>query len=367
MNKKNLEIVLNRYVNRFEEFNDKPRVEWYKWNAINHFQKHWNIDADDFATMFNEAVAEIKNTNLIDNTKTPLKGLLEILKTESNVETVRNAFKDLFIDDNGDLESRLLRIDKFIFKINTLILEKFENSWRYPQDRKAVIWYLNLWNPKDNYIFKSQETKSIVACTEYADDIGEGMTFSLAKYYRLCDALRVEIIQNTELLKKHHNVPQRTDIVFDDDYHILVFDIIYCADTYDLYTGMELFKGSAKERIKNIRLRELKEAFEEKQEMLTYLEANKPDFPNLTDQTITHKKFGECVVKSSSENELQIIVKDETKFLANVATLFKNGILVLNNATINERINAINDWEALKHITKLEKSNLQIEINKMTK
>ena len=176
MNRKNLELVLNRYVERFDELNAEPHIEWYKWRAINHFQKNWDIDASDFAAMFNNAVKEIKN-NLIDSTTNPLSGLLSILKIDKNVEIVREAFKELFVDDGGDLDNRLNRIDRFITKINALILEKYPNSWKYPQDRKAVIWYLNLWNPKDNYIFKSTEAQNMIACMEYADDIGKTIHF----------------------------------------------------------------------------------------------------------------------------------------------------------------------------------------------
>lgn len=366
MNRKNLELVLNRYVERFDELYAEPHIEWYKWRAINHFQKNWDVDASDFAAMFNNAVKEIKN-NLIDSTTNPLSGLLSILKIDKNVEIVREAFKELFVDDGGDLNNRLNRIDRFITKINALILEKYPNSWKYPQDRKAVIWYLNLWNPKDNYIFKSTEAQNMIACMEYADDIGKGMSFSLEKYYKMCDALREEILKNEELLKKHNGHEKIAEADLKDDYHVLVFDVIYCANTYDLYAGMELFTGSAKERIKNALLRELKENIEEKQELLAYLEANKPVFPDLSGYLITHKKFGEGTVKACENEQLQIEFSGETKFITNITTLFKNGIIDLNDEDVKEQIKAIDYWEERKRVTQLEINCLQIEIKKMGK
>ena len=35
--------------------------EKYKWEAVKHFQDHWNIDADDFGEMFKQATDKTFN------------------------------------------------------------------------------------------------------------------------------------------------------------------------------------------------------------------------------------------------------------------------------------------------------------------
>ena len=40
------------------EINNKTNEEYYKWEAVKHFQENWDIDASDFASMFKEATKE---------------------------------------------------------------------------------------------------------------------------------------------------------------------------------------------------------------------------------------------------------------------------------------------------------------------
>ena len=53
MNRKNLDTVLNRYAEKFEELNRPDgRDEGAKWRAVTCFQEHWNVDRADFRSMF---------------------------------------------------------------------------------------------------------------------------------------------------------------------------------------------------------------------------------------------------------------------------------------------------------------------------
>ena len=63
MNRRNLDIIINEYVHRFDVLNEID--EGYKWRAETRFKQYWDIDAEDFPAMFKQAMKE--TSNLIDN------------------------------------------------------------------------------------------------------------------------------------------------------------------------------------------------------------------------------------------------------------------------------------------------------------
>ena len=65
MNRENLDKLISNYIANFDLINNDVNMEYYKWEAVKHFQDHWNIDAPDFAAMFREAIR--LTYNLINN------------------------------------------------------------------------------------------------------------------------------------------------------------------------------------------------------------------------------------------------------------------------------------------------------------
>ena len=84
MNKTHLYNILNQYIERYDEFDDDSPTgndEGYKWRVVREFKKHWDIDAEDFASMFKKAFEEVQKSNLIDNkTIQPIGGITLLLK-----------------------------------------------------------------------------------------------------------------------------------------------------------------------------------------------------------------------------------------------------------------------------------------------
>jgi hypothetical protein len=86
-----------------QNFSQIRQEEGYKWRAVQHFQAHWDADADDFAAMLAAALAE--TSNLMNAGNYYPKRM--ILKTaDANPALVRQAFLELF-DENADLEGRM--------------------------------------------------------------------------------------------------------------------------------------------------------------------------------------------------------------------------------------------------------------------
>lgn len=152
MNRKNFETVLEQYMGRLaglEQADDSDQV--YKWRAVGCFKRFWNLDAADFAGMFEKAMREAGNL-LDDAAMQPVAGLRMLLAREAEVEYVRECFRFLFSDDGSDLQKRQDRADFFADKINERVRYYERGTKKYLQTRDHVIYYLNLWKPEENYI-----------------------------------------------------------------------------------------------------------------------------------------------------------------------------------------------------------------------
>lgn len=297
MNATNLQLILDQYINQFDYLNDVDgHDEGYKWRAESCFVAHWDIDAEDFPAMFKAAMSE--TSNLIDNaTVQPINGITMLLKHNDEVEYVRECFRDLFSDDGGNLEARLDRIDAFIQKINVKIDQYAHGSWKYPQKRNDVIYYLNLWRPEENYIFKATEATDWANCIEFGDDFGSGESFSLAKYYRMCDELLAAVSQNDEIMRLHSLRFEKEAFGFDDELHILVYDIMFCAHNYNFYNKAVISTTSAKARVNLAKTKEkiamLEETLRQTKEELDVAQSKASVPIEMVGQMVTHKVFKE--------------------------------------------------------------------------
>ncbi len=100
--------------------------EKYKWEAISHFQKNWDIDAPDFAEMFKESTS--KTRNLLDSIGFPRAMMLDFASFQP--KQVEDMFRNLF-DENIDLQQR---VDNFKQEAK-ILLEKYRSS--HPEAQKA--------------------------------------------------------------------------------------------------------------------------------------------------------------------------------------------------------------------------------------
>ena len=310
MNRKNLNTIIAIYLEQFDKLNDLfGNDESYKWRAQNTFDQYWDIDAKNFSEMFQLAMKDTKN--LIDhNTVQPLGGIKALLKHDE--EFVRESFRMLFTDDGGDLQKRQDRIDQFMHQINSKIEQYYKGSWKYPQTRSSLIYYLNLWRPNENYIYKFEEATKWADCIEFGDDFGSGASFSLYKYYKMCDELKAEISKNIALLQRHEEWGLRRVNKKDDDLHILVYDLIYCAKAYGFYTKMPIEKISTKERLEKAKKQLEKEKIEsllvEKGKQLDVLESEKINMPDIVGEVVSSKTYGiGRVAKIEAQDTVQYV------------------------------------------------------------
>ena len=136
--------------------------EKYKWEAIKHFQDHWNIDAENFGEMFKQATDKTYNL-LASGYAYPRSMITNFAKADD--EATRAMFRDLF-DESVNLA---FRVDAFQNAAENLRAKYDDGTWRnHYQNTNAISTYLWLRYPDKYYIYKYELYRS--AATELGTD-----------------------------------------------------------------------------------------------------------------------------------------------------------------------------------------------------
>ena len=173
---------------------DHWNAERYKWVAIKNFQDNWDINADDFLTMFNKATD--KANNLLASMNYYPRGMIqEFIRVDK--EAVRAAFINLF-DESQSLESR---IEKFANDSEVLRKKYDKGFWRnHYQTHNAITTYLWLKYPDKYYIYKYSLFKNtaIVLGSDYVPKKGQRIQ-NVIDGFKLYDEIRLRIKGDIEL------------------------------------------------------------------------------------------------------------------------------------------------------------------------
>lgn len=152
------------------------------------------------------------------------------------------------------------------------------------------------------------------AFVEFGDDIGFGKAFKLKNYYRMCDEIAAGIRTRADLTdrvragleayaKRINNTLVET---VDPEYHILVFDIIYCASTYGFFKA---HPATAARKDPNAEKRKKIEAeissLEEPLSAL-YAERDAMEYPDLVGKQITHITYGNGKVQGQTGDNISV-------------------------------------------------------------
>lgn len=367
MNKENLKKVLDNYIEKMDCIYNSENDELYKWRALKVFKDNWDIDAENFYEMLKKATKEMYN--LVDNRIVqPLSGLIKMAEFEP--ETVRAMFKGLDFANNFLIEERQESINQFKKNSEELINRYYNGSWKYAQSTRDVIFYLNMINPTKNYIYKYSESKKMADCIEFGDGIRTGEDFKLSSYYKMCDEIKEFLKESTDFLKLHKSY--LNEVCYEDkSLNVLVYDIIYCADTYDLYGDIVIkktTKSTKQERKMEIRnnldslhmeKNNAKKGLLEIENVIGVLEEI-----SVIGETVEHNKFG--VGKIIEQNNKSIMVKFESENIKkfSVPIAFSKGFLKTNNKNIIEKCIELENLEDEKEkfIKKIQRIDIDIAI-----
>ena len=164
--------------------------EKYKWEAVKHFQAHWDLNATDFKSML-EAALE-KTDNLLTSGYFYAKGMIVGFAEEAPEET-RAAFINLF-DETKNLTERVAAFQAFAED-----RKENHNSGRknHYQNLNAISTYLWLRYPDKYYIYKYSEYRTV------SDKIGsdfkpkrtsdpEYLVGGYKMYDEICEVLKLD-------------------------------------------------------------------------------------------------------------------------------------------------------------------------------
>ena len=191
INQQKLNDILIAYKSDFTE--KQWKNEKYKWEAVKHFQDHWDVNAPDFPTMLHEALD--KTSNLLASMSNFPRGMIEgFAKTAP--EEVRAMFIALF-DEGKDVVER---ISTFKAKSSEL-LEKYGNgAVQHYQYENAISIYLWLRYPDKYYIYKYGEIKNVASELESNYQFKKGAyAENLRHFLQLYDEISLALQADTEL------------------------------------------------------------------------------------------------------------------------------------------------------------------------
>lgn len=313
MNQKNISSIFDRYIDKFGLVSDEQRNEDTIWAAVNNFQKLFDVDAPDFSTMLKLACDS--TGNIIDDYLQPFRGLVRMAEQDGEAETIREMFRDLFSNDETDLNLKQMKIERFIEKSDQLTEKHYPGSLLYKNDQRSVMGYLWFYDPANNFMYTNVESEYFSKAVELPFDWQEDAQFMIEKYYRFCEQIIKEMKEKEELLQINSACSG------DENLHVLLFDMIHSSFEQDLYKGLKIRKYTIdqrkqfhEDRIKAIE--STKELVDAEQQKIRLNEAmNKVLEWAESGADIVHKSFGKGEIKALDGKHITLRFpdSDETK------------------------------------------------------
>lgn len=170
--------------------------EKYKWEAIQHFQDHWDIDAENFGEMFKEATEKTSNL-LASGYAYPRSMMINFARADD--AAVRRMFRDLY-DESHDLAAR---VDAFQTAAEEIRAKYDDGTWRkHYQNTNAISVYLWLRYPETYYIYKYEIYRDVAAelNSEYRPK-RNGSVDSLIGGFKMYDEVCKAVSEDAEVVE----------------------------------------------------------------------------------------------------------------------------------------------------------------------
>ena len=339
MNTRNLNQIINNYIEKFELINGSVHQEYYKWEIAKAFKPMMDEALGSQDEVFPEKLMEVKRLtyNLIDSYTQPFHGLVKFAEEEP--QAVREMFLDLYSGDVNDLAEKQERIGRFLDRSHALRDKYYPDSYLYKDDMHSVTAYLFLYDPDNNYLFKASHALRFADCVEFYEDWGSGDNVKLDVYYRMCDQLVAYIKSDETLMKTDASRfekgwgPDPETLHPDTEKHILAFDLIYCCSTYGLFEGITFDRPKTKEKQILLEKKKAAKHYAEELELAkqdaAVLEAAY-DYLNSAysvGKELIHKQAGKGIVTDSSRTTVAIEFPDGSTKKLGIKVAALNGIV----------------------------------------
>tara|TARA_R100001143_G_scaffold63593_1_gene73136 strand:+ start:44152 stop:46665 length:2514 start_codon:yes stop_codon:yes gene_type:complete len=224
---------------------DQNQPELYKWKLIKEFERNWDIEADDFASM----IQSINFENLIDFRS---KTFIKFSKEYS--EDARSLFKLLF-DEKISLEKRI----KDFGKRSEEIVREYHPKKGAFQDERTIAAYLTFRYPNKYTFYK------FTLYSDYTDLINverQKTGKRYIHYLELIDEFIDDYISKDKELLKSSRDTLTADCFIDNNFNILAQDILYRTTQQGNNTNMkaEPFLDTLKQFLKQSKTDDLRYA-----------------------------------------------------------------------------------------------------------
>lgn len=218
MNRSKLQEILGQYKQDF--VTKQWPEERYKWEAVKHFQDHWDLDAKDFPVMLEMSLSKTGNL-LTSGQYFPRRVIQEFAREEP--EDVRSMFAVLF-DENRDLFERVL-----IFRERSEKLRTENGAIKDHQDVRALSTYLWLRFPDRYYIYKWSEARKVSKALDAGYSFKKGdhetnLRDHLEMYDSICEALQADNeladLMNSQITAECYSDPELKTLTIDVGFYI---------------------------------------------------------------------------------------------------------------------------------------------------
>lgn len=195
--------------------------EDFKWIAIRHFQKYWDIEADDFAAMLELALGETRN--LLESGYYYAKAML-VSFAQDDPEGVRKQFRILY-DESMDLSDR---VNAFMAYAEDRKQNHNDSGWKNTfQDTRAISVYLWLKYPDKYYIYKYGEVRPAAEVLESSFIPKRSSDVSnMIGSFGFCDEIHDHIVQNQDILDMFRKYVG-DECYPDPEHRTLAFDLVF--------------------------------------------------------------------------------------------------------------------------------------------
>lgn len=235
-----IEGVIAAYKADFERVDDEER---YKWEALAHYKRYWNIEAEDFAAMIQEAFrwageqykrprdGKKDGGNLLTSSMYyPYRMLVELSTFEP--ETMRSLFRRL-LDEERPLSQRYEEFRDGCDKCREGYQKNVpghQSANNHYQDLRAISVYLTFEYPEKYYLYKYQMFKQFTDLLGLSSvrqtTKGEKAEFALTSYNKMCDRIQGAIKRDPEL-QAMSKARLDENCYKDSEFHLLTMDLVY--------------------------------------------------------------------------------------------------------------------------------------------
>lgn len=205
---------------------DKKFKELYKWEALNHFQVRWDIDAPDFGKMYEQSLRSTITQRLWKRESwRPKEVMLQLIRLEADF--ARRMFKNLF-DESQNIETR---ISMFKFGCEEMLQEfkrqhptTIENN-HYHDDNEIILLYLTFHYPQEYTFF---EYPPFIATLQQMGIQDLPDPYNLERFFKLTKILYTFLKKDEELLSIHHERLAKNRI-YQENSKLIVHDFyVFC-------------------------------------------------------------------------------------------------------------------------------------------